>query len=213
MSGSDAAPDPAERWHALWRRIGAAGDGAAELADLTARYREPARHYHTLEHIVHCLEELDRAVAPADRPDEAELALWFHDAVYDPRAGDNEARSAALADRMLGAAGIEPAARERIGSMIIATTHAAAPRPGDTALVCDADLAILGSTPERYHRYVQQIGAEYAWVPEPVFRQTRATVLERLLARPSLYATAGFREKYEQRARRNLSAELDRLRR
>jgi predicted metal-dependent HD superfamily phosphohydrolase len=199
------------RWRALWHRLGARGDGRAEFAELAARYAEPARHYHTLAHVADCLAELDRERAAADGPDEVEAALWLHDIVYDPRAGDNEAQSAGLAARMLGAAGVAEPVRQRIGEFILATTHAAVPPAGDAGLVCDADLAILGAEPARYARYVELIRQEFAWVPAPLFRRRRAAVLARFLDRAAVYGTEPFRSRCEAAARRNLSAELAEL--
>jgi len=205
---TDAPAELQRRWLALWGRIGAGGDGRTVLELLTTLYREPSRYYHTLTHIGDCLTELDRERTRAHRPDEAELALWFHDAVYDPRAGDNEARSAELAERVLRDAGLADDSRERVAGMIRATTHAELPTENDMALVCDADLAILGASPERYARYVTQIRNEFAWVPAALFRQRRAAVLARFLDRAAIYASPRFRERYEARARQNLSAEL-----
>lgn len=207
-------PDLEARWRALWGRVGGHGEGLDQLALIAAHYAEPARRYHTLVHIAECLAELESERAAASRPDEAELALWFHDVVYDPRAGDNEARSAALAARvLLQETRLGPDAVGRVTGMILSTTHAAPPPPGDAALVCDADLAILGSEPERYASYTRQIADEYAWVPMPVFRLKRAAVLRRLLERESIYGTPGFRNRYEDAARRNIGAELVELER
>lgn len=203
----------AERWRALWQRVGGVGNGTTQLAHLAARYAEPERHYHTLEHIAECLAELDRARGEAVHPDEAELALWLHDAVYDPRASDNEARSAALARELLAVTALRDEAGDRIARSILATAHTAPPPAGDAALVCDADLAVLGADPARYDRYARQIAAEYAWVPQAIFRKRRAELLRALLARASIYATAGFRDRLEVKARRNLSAELEQLER
>lgn len=205
---TDAPAELGRRWLALWGRIGARGDGRTVLELLTTLYSEPSRYYHTLAHIGDCLAELDHERTHAHRPDEAELAVWFHDAVYDPRAGDNEVRSAELADRVLRDAGLADDSRARIAGIVRATTHAELPTDNDTALVCDADLAILGASPERYARYVGQIRDEFAWVPAPLFRQRRAAVLARFLDRATIYASPGFRERYEERARKNLSAEL-----
>jgi predicted metal-dependent HD superfamily phosphohydrolase len=205
------APELEARWLELWARITGGRDGRPELAIVADRYGEPARHYHTLEHVRECLSELDRVPASAARRDEAEMALWLHDVVYDPRASDNEARSAALAERMLADAGVDAATHGRIGRLIAATAHAIAPPPGDAALVCDADLAILGADPDRYAQYARQIGEEYAWVPAPIFRARRAALLRRFLQRRFIYSTAEFRERYESAARRNLSAELKEL--
>lgn len=201
------------RWLALWQRAGGAGDGRAELQDLVGRYSEPARHYHTVGHIGDCLAHLDEHRSRFVHADEAELTLWLHDAVYDPRGADNEARSAELARRMLGRGGIGGEAVGRIARMIMATAHAEPAPAGDGALVCDIDLAVLGASPERYSEYARLIRAEYSWVPLPVYRSRRAALLRRFLERPTIYATDGFRDRYEAAARKNLSAELVELER
>ena len=88
------------RWTALWPRAGASIP-AGWYERLTAAYAEPHRHYHNQQHIAECLAEFDQARHLALQPEAVELALWFHDAVYDPKAGDNEEQSAALAQRCL----------------------------------------------------------------------------------------------------------------
>ncbi|WP_342770119.1 hypothetical protein [Xylanimonas allomyrinae] len=75
----------------------------------------------------------------------------------------------------------------------------------------DADLAILGSTPARYTRYVHQVRAEYADVPDVAFREGRAAVLDQLLSLPALYRTTPGRAAWADRASANLRAELDGL--
>jgi predicted metal-dependent HD superfamily phosphohydrolase len=168
------------------------------LAELRARYAEPQRHYHTLAHIEHCLEEFDPRQA-AD-PEAVELALWFHDAVYDPRRPDNEEKSAAWLLEVL------PEAR-RAAALILVTKHHRASTP-DEALLVDVDLAILGQPEPRFDLYERQIRAEYAWVPEDVFRRKRGEILRGFLGRPSIYQTDTFRAKYEAQARRNLERSL-----
>lgn len=212
------APQPgtlAARWAAVWTRIGAGGDAAAVFSGLARRYAEPHRRYHVLDHIGECLTALDGAIEPEQLPrpaaDEAEIALWFHDAVYDPRAGDNEARSAELAVATLEAAGVPDAVRERVRATVLATTHDNTPPTHAASVACDADLAILGADPGRYAAYAAAVGEEYSWVPPELFRARRAAVLERFLLRPSVYHTAWFRQRCETAARRNLTAELARL--
>src|SRR5215471_11669866 len=95
-----------DRWQKLWQAAGAAGDASAWYQRLTHAYAEPQRHYHNQQHIAECLAEFDAARQLAKQPDAVELALWFHDAVYDPRAPDNEERSAALARECLQYSGV-----------------------------------------------------------------------------------------------------------
>jgi predicted metal-dependent HD superfamily phosphohydrolase len=121
----------------------------SDASALFARYGEAQRHYHTLKHIAVCLGWLATHASFAQRPAEIALALWFHDAVYDPRASDNEARSAELARERLGALGVGTEVTERIAAQILATREHLAAGDADTQLLLDIDLSILGASPER----------------------------------------------------------------
>jgi predicted metal-dependent HD superfamily phosphohydrolase len=164
------------------------------------------RHYHTLTHLDACLRELDLAAGLAVRAAEVELALWFHDAVYRSWRRDNEQRSAALAADLLRAAPVETV--ERIRQMILDTRHVDEELGGDTALVVDIDLSILGQPAPVYAGYQQAVRREYWWVPRARYMAARKTVLERFLARSSIYQTDFFYQQYEQAARANIEAEL-----
>ena len=199
------------RFHRLWKSIDAHGDPALVANDLLARWSEPWRHYHTTGHLHACLAQLDAHRALAHEPDVVELALWFHDAVYDPRASDNEAQSARLAADTLRAAGLPEATVAKVESLILATrTHETDGDP-DTALLLDIDLAILGSPPDTYQAYASAIRREYAWVPEPDYRAKRAAVLARFLHRPRLFLTEPFFARHEAPARANLAREIQTL--
>ena len=208
MSAAAALRD---RWWALWPG-GPSGAIDATYRDLANRYSEPHRAYHTLDHVADCLRRLDEVRPLLARPAEAELALWFHDAVYDPRRADNEEQSAALASEALRALGGTAEAAERVAELIRLTAHRATELSGDEALVCDIDLAILGAEPAAFAAYDAAIRREYAWVPEDVFRRERARVLAGFLARPRIYYTATFVAALEQRARVNLDGAIRHLR-
>ncbi|WP_427911567.1 HD domain-containing protein [Ramlibacter sp. MMS24-I3-19] len=83
-----------DAWRATWRELGADMVNGGLMNQLVAAYSERHRHYHTLQHLRECLAHADAVRTLAKRPAEIELALWFHDAVYDPRSTDNEQRSA-----------------------------------------------------------------------------------------------------------------------
>ncbi len=168
---------------------------------LLARWDEPHRRYHDRAHLRRMLNVLGPAV-PAD----LRLAAWYHDAVYDPRAIDNEERSAALAAAQLPALGVHPAEVARL--VLLTRDHA--PDPADRAgvLLCDADLAILAAPEPEYAAYTAAIRAEYSFVPDPAFRTGRAAVLRRLLALPTLFHT---HPSWEPQARANLTHELHTL--
>jgi predicted metal-dependent HD superfamily phosphohydrolase len=202
---------PGERFGGIWRRLGATTDAHQLFSDLHRAWTEPHRRYHGAEHLRDCLTQLDDAPpGEADR-DLAEIALWFHDAVYLPGSPDNESRSAEWASRALLEAGVSEARADQVARFVRLTDHA---RPADDptgALVCDVDLSILGRPAAEFAEYERRIRAEYGSVPDQLYRQGRATVLHRLLARDRLYRTAHFHDRYEVAARRNLARSLETL--
>ncbi len=144
-------------------------------------------------------------------PAVTQLALWFHDAVHDGEAGRDEERSAELADaRLTGHLGAREV-EEVVRLVLVTTDHAPAPGDAPGALVSDADLAVLGSTPDRYARYARQVRAEYAHVPDDAFRTGRAAVLRALLGGGTLFRTPQAAALWEDRARANLTTELTTL--
>ncbi|WP_454827858.1 HD domain-containing protein [Pseudoxanthomonas wuyuanensis] len=191
-------------WQRAWTGMGAAGDGDALYASLLVRYREPQRHYHTLQHLGECLASFDEVRALAQHPHEVELALWFHDAIYEVRRSDNEARSADWAQQVLLQAGVDADAADRVHALIMATLHTAVPVLDDERLLVDIDLSILGAPEDRFTEYERQIRQEYAFVPKWLFRRKRRAILQGFLGRQAIYSTVHFREKLEARARANL---------
>jgi predicted metal-dependent HD superfamily phosphohydrolase len=198
-----------ERWVSL-----ATVFGARETNDwyerLTAAYSEPQRHYHNQRHIVECLREFDGARALLQNPARVELAIWFHDAVYAPRASDNEEQSAELAEQFLRSAGASDETCAVVKRLVMATKHHAATTP-DEALLIDIDLSILGQDRERFAEYERQIREEYSWVPASVFAEKRSEILQRFLARARIYTSEHFFNRYETRARQNLQWSIRQL--
>ncbi|HZO00245.1 MAG TPA: hypothetical protein VFB93_03520 [Burkholderiales bacterium] len=178
--------------------------------ELTAAYSAPHRRYHTVAHIEKCLDELAGAWSYAVALEEVRWALLFHDAVYDPRRQDNEARSADWACSVMDQLERPEDEQARIRAMIMGTAHAAEPRTPDEALLLDIDLAILGADEAQFDEYDRAVREEYAWVPEPEYRHGRAKVLESLLGRERVYHTAPYR-RLELPARRNLERALARI--
>ncbi|QAY71802.1 DUF4031 domain-containing protein [Xylanimonas protaetiae] len=208
-----AAKRPAltDRWAAL-------GDLPAVVgADLITRWAEPHRVYHGRLHLAAALDALDELLTASDvdaaSAHTARLAVWFHDAVHDGEAGRDEERSAALVVKALATT---PLTSDDVAEVerLVLLTAAHAPEPDDLlgGLVSDADLAVLGGSPQRYARYVHQVRAEYGHVPDGAFRAGRAAVLEQLLALPSLYATPAGRARWAVAAETNLRGELESLR-
>lgn len=199
----------AARWRRLLAPHAAPALIEAALAAVVDAYSAPERHYHTLTHVRAVLETLDRLLVPL--PPAVELAGWLHDVVYDPRASDNEARSADYARTLTDRLGL-PADVGAEAARLIRLTHThqadAADRTGQALL--DADLAILAAAPAVYDAYAGAIRREYAWVSDTAYRTGRRRVLEAFLARPRLYHTAAM-QPCEPQARDNLAREIARL--
>jgi predicted metal-dependent HD superfamily phosphohydrolase len=196
----------------LWQSVRARGDALPWYERLAAAYVEPHRHYHNQRHIAECLAAFDSARHLARWPEAVEMAIWFHDAIYDPKAADNEKQSAQLAKRCLAEAGIATALSDTVNRLIMATQKHEVGDDPDAALMVDIDLSIFGQPEERFLEYEKQIRREYAWVPKIIFAPKRAQILEGFLRRDSIYRTDSFRTKYESSARRNLERSIDILR-
>ena len=201
-----------ERWSQLWRKASGQGDGAAWFDILEARYAEPHRYYHKSQHIVECLTEFDSARNLASEPTAVELAIWFHDAIYDTHASDNEEQSAVLAEECLAETGANGGLRLAVRDLVLVTKTHDPSKHVDAPLLVDVDLSILGQPEDRFWEYEAQVRQEYAWVPEDVFCAKRAEILERFLARDRIYTTGWFFQTLEKQARSNLAASLHRLR-
>lgn len=195
------------KWNDLCQRLGVKDDGGL-CSDLSSRYAESHRAYHNLQHIMHCLEEFDTARDLARSPDAVELAIWYHDAVYDPRSKENESRSAELAAAAIRGAGLPGEFGKKVSILILATTKHDSSVDEDAPVMVDVDLSILGQPRQRFDEYERQIRKEYDWVSGEVFAVGHASVLRSLLKRPTIYATEFFQRRYEQQARSNLQNSL-----
>jgi predicted metal-dependent HD superfamily phosphohydrolase len=200
-----------ERWSRLWSALEAEGNPDPVYRLLSKLYSEPHRIYHNMSHLGHCLDAFDEARHLAERPGEVEMALWFHDAIYHPKAKDNEARSAELARRAATEAGLPEAFGKRVADLVLATRHQGLPEAADARLLVDIDLAILGRPRGEFDRYETAIRKEYHFVPWPEYRPARSAVLRNFLDRPAIYSTEFFQRKYENRARANLERSLENL--
>ncbi len=200
----------ANTWDAAWSAIGSRPPEGLRSA-LEGAWAETHRHYHDLRHLGECMALWSSWGRNAKRPGEVGIALWFHDAVYDPHASDNEIESAAWAERSLEAAGAPGEVVQRICTLIMATRHGEPVEGPDAELVVDIDLAILGSPADRFRRYDQDIRKEYSWVPEDQFNAKRSALLRGFAERPRIYHCPPAVELLEERARNNLETAIAKL--
>ncbi|TLM83259.1 DUF4031 domain-containing protein [Pseudarthrobacter sp. NamE2] len=181
----------------------------ALFLELLDRWAEPHRRYHGCTHLLSVLESLDLLTEPADPPRTVLLAAWFHDAVYQGIPGQDEEESARLAEDRLHAAGLPPGDVAEVTRLVRLTSHH---RPdegdGDGALLCDADLSVLGGDPDEYARYLSAVRQDYAHVGDADFAAGRAAVVRRLLDLTPLFHTGRAKELWQDAAHRNLLGEL-----
>ncbi len=184
---------------------------ATELGEeLLTRWQEPHRAYHDVRHLAQALEAA-RLVSDGGQPSRpARLALWFHDAVYDLRPGQDEEESAQLALNRLAGLLPHPEVAEVARLVRLTASHDPAVDDPAGATVVDADLSILGQPAGRYHVYVRDVRTEYREIPDADFRHGRTQVLQRLLSLEPLFHTAAGRLAWQETARQNLTEELDR---
>ncbi|RZF54794.1 metal-dependent hydrolase [Acinetobacter halotolerans] len=174
---------------------------------LIAAYSEKQRAYHTIQHLYECLVLVETIRSELNDSNAVALALWFHDAVYDPQAKDNELKSVELFERYL-AQDLQIDRIQKIKRWIAATQKHESTEEVDLQFLLDIDLAILATSPERFEEYEQQIQQEYAWVDPDVYLIKRKEVLAHFYQTESLYQTAYFQQNFEQRAKGNLRGYL-----
>lgn len=198
-----------------WRKDAArfsASEAPQIFDNLIARHSEPQRHYHGLSHLTALLDLLAKHAPHVQPGSPNRLAVWWHDAVYNPTAKDNEQQSAVLARDHLARLGSPPDLVEDVAAIIIATkNHWVGPSLGAYDLFLDADIAILGAPPAIYDSYTAAVRKEYAWAPDDAFRAGRSAFLINALTWPRLFRTDTFETAYANQARANMRRELTSL--
>lgn len=203
-------PFGADRFAALWARHAStppSPDGATVYADLKRRLDAPVRHFHNLDHIRECVQHVDEVAHELREPDAVEMGLWFHDAVYEPGAADNERRSAELFVAL--SPGAPAAFRHRVTRNILATRHAAFVQYDDRAYVVDIDLAGLGAPWEDFMRKGDLLRRELAGQSDDAYYRAQVGFMNGLIRRPAIYATGYFRTRFEAAARDNVERLLE----
>ena len=197
-------------WHQLVTPLNATDElREGYWAQLRAAYSEPWRAYHQLPHLQHLLGLMrDSGV---DDP-ACYWAAFYHDYVYLPGRGDNEAQSAGVAARQLTELGVAPASIKRVEQLILATQcHQWSGEDTQGARFLDADMAILGAPDLVYHQYQQQVRREFKKIPGFLFKRGRHKFLRGLLAQQRIFISDWFYQRFEKQARININNELNGL--
>lgn len=196
-----------ERFCALWNRClynGLRSNAGSVYREIAFFYSEPHRAYHTLSHLVHCFQQLDLAANLLRNRDAVEIALWFHDIVYQPGSSSNELESARLfanrAKRWLS-----PNLVSEVYDLIMVTVHRTIPRAHDAIYVSDIDLSSLGLPWERFLAASNNVRTEQFQLPDHIFYPRHVRFLRFLLARPRIFFSDLFFSRYEHVARQNIT--------
>jgi len=193
-----------QRWRAL------AGEGADALGEaLIAAWGEPQRRYHDQSHLTWLLEEADRRAALIRDPAFIGYAIWFHDAIYQPGAADNEPLSADWAREAISDAPLAA----RVAEVIEMTKkHHEGDADGDAALFLDMDIAILGAPRAAYRAYAAGVRAEFAAFADALYAAGRGHFLDQQLALPRLFRTDVYQAELAEAARANMEWEREEMR-
>ena len=211
--GAATAANLKSDWFELFPAISENDERLSEIFDcLVQKYSEKHRFYHNLSHVNSLLGAAEDFKEKFADDRSVKLAIWFHDAVYEPKRTDNEVQSARLAVQSLEKLEIPEKLIERTRRMILATEkHNAETMDFDGRLFLDLDLGILGADEKIYGEYKRAIRREYSFVPFFLYRRLRRRILENFLTREFLYFTREMREKFEKRARQNIANEIKEL--
>lgn len=202
-----------EKWQQTAGRLGIDGDLSADLfAEIHKRHNERHRRYHGLPHLEALYVVLNPYWGSIHEPARVELAIWYHDIIYNPLGKDNEGKSADLMRERLGTANADDGLIDRVDHLIRATAnHRRGRRDYDDNLFLDADFSILGAPTDAYDAYTKAIRKEYRLVPQFIFKRARVEFLRQAIARERIFLTDEFETEYGNQARENMRRELETL--
>ena len=211
---------------AAWRRslhdVGATADRPTLEAygeRMIERWSAPERIHHNLRRLIGVLARVDELAPETHDPNVVRLAAWYHGAVFNAaaqdayahRGGVDEPASAELARTELTELGVPAAVVDRVATLILGIARHSAPKDDiDAQALCDADLGGLAAEPQRYAGYRKEVRAEYAHIPQEDYVRARLAIVTKLLGRAYLFQSP-MAQDWEDAARENLTAELDRL--
>ena len=197
-------------WLSLMSNLGFS-ENTDTYTDLKRRYNEKHRKYHNVTHIESLLIELEKTRHISENYNSIELALWFHDAVYNIFSKSNEKDSADLAVSFISDNSGSLELQQTVYSLIMATEHNFVPKGNDQRLMVDIDLSILGSAESRYTDFETAIRKEYKYIPWFIFKRKRIELLQYFLGRESIFSHRYYIDSLEQQARVNIANAIKKL--
>lgn len=191
------------KWLELCVRLGLSPATAKDWwSEISTAYLRYDRHAHTLSAVFQMLQTasgLNLALSPS-----MELAVWFVYYVLEPDAEDNIEQSASACSKFIEEA--RASGCEQAPTLIRALKNSVSE---EEQLLEDLTLSPFSCEAEQYHRYATLSRREFSyWTAYTV---QRIQLLASLLARPTVYHTALFQEKFESQARANMRRELEQI--
>jgi predicted metal-dependent HD superfamily phosphohydrolase len=180
-------------------------------AEIKKNYSGKKRHYHTLNHLHHLLQQLVRVKNAITQWDDVLFSLYYHDIVYNALKSDNEEKSADLAEKRLRQLSVPNEIVSRCHKLILATKGHHEDPDADINYFIDADLSILGQPWDIYEKYFRDIRKEYSIYPSLIYNPGRKKVLQHFLSMNNIFKTDFFFEELEERAKKNMQRELELL--
>jgi predicted metal-dependent HD superfamily phosphohydrolase len=179
--------------------------------EIEKSYTAKKRYYHNQSHLENLLKELTSIKESIEDWDCTIFSIAYHDIVYNTLQKDNEEQSAAMAEQRLAEIAFPAQRISKCVEQILATKGHTISNNQDINFFTDADLSILGSSWEVYETYFKNIRKEYSYYPDLLYKPGRKKVLQHFLSMDKIFKTDEFFSRYEEQARKNLSAELERL--
>ena len=176
--------------------------------EIFTKYSEPKRFYHKIEHIEAIVTELKEVKDRIEDWNTVLFSVFYHDIIYKASSNSNEEDSAKLAMQRLSEIKYPAEKIDKCAQLIIATKNHQFSEDADTNWLTDADVAILGQSPEIYQAYADNIREEYTLYPDFLYNSGRKKALQHFLQMDSIYKTEHFINKYEKQARINIQNEL-----
>ena len=173
-------------------------------------YTHKSRHYHNLSHLEQMLGLLNNCKEFIVDWDSVLCALYYHDIIYKVPGSDNEEKSAQLAVERLKSIGVSEKIISKCYDWILATKNHLPSTDNDCNLLLDADMAILGQSPDLYNTYRQNVRKEFSIYPDLLYNPGRKKVLQSFLKMERIYHTPQF-ALFEKQARENIASELSGL--
>ena len=192
-----------ERFFELWNKLDARNPDK-EYTLLQNLYSDGKRYYHNMLHVHKVLTEFDYVKHLAENPMALELAIFYHDAIYDPMQNDNEEESARLLARSGVRSAIDIKIIDKAYLLVMATKHESPPLTIDEKIITDCDISSLGKSDREFDEQNYDVWQEYSFLPKDIFFQRRKQLLQQFLDKPSIYQTDFFRKKYEVQAQKNI---------